>query len=163
MREILFRGKRIDNGEWVEVDFIAPYFISPYQNSELYINETFVNGKSVDGIVWCQGSFYRIDPSTVGQYTGLKDKNGRKIWEGDIIKIDNGERSCISVVKFGEYCPKLFYDMLDICFPHRLHLNANGFFAESNKHEDMILFKSPFIEVIGNIHDNKLEDFDNGR
>ena len=106
---------------------------------------------------------YEVDRETVGQYTGLKDKNGKRIFEGDIIKSDNGEQSSISVVKFGEYYPKMFYAMMDIYFPIAQHINANGFFAESTKHEDMILFKSPFFEVIGNIHDNKLEDFDNGR
>lgn len=58
------------------------------------------------------------------------------------------------VVKFGEYYPKLFFAMLDICCTGVQHLNANGFYLESTKHEDMILFKSRHIEVIGNVHDN---------
>ena len=149
MREILFRGKRPDNGEWVEGDLIASEFISPDRNGELYIN-----GKSVDGMVWGEGCFYSIDLSTVGQYTGLKDNNGKKIFEGDIIKADNGKQSSISVVKFGEYYPKLFFAMLDICCTGVQHLNANGFYLESAKHEDMILFKSRHLVVIGNIYDN---------
>ena len=137
MREILFRGKRIDNGEWVEGDFIAPYFISPYQNSELYINETFVNGKSVDGIVWCQGSFYRIDPSTVGQYTGLKDKNGNRIFEWDIVKTD----------KFSEQ-NKQYIIKYDLQF--------GAFIGQDRYNIYFVTFDgdSGEFEVIGNIYDN---------
>ena len=139
MRKIIFRGKRKDNREWV--------------SGNLFVSDTdgrnyILAGSRTVTIEW------EIEPSTVGQYTSLKDKNGKKIFEGDIIKADNGNCSSISVVKFGRYYPKMFYAMLDMCYPGTRHLNAYGFYAETTKHEDMILFKSPYLEVIGNVTDN---------
>lgn len=145
MREILFRGKRIDNGEWVYGDVVN--LRSIYNEIYTVIIPKVDNENSMMELK-------SVDPSTVGQYTGLKDKNGKRIFESDIIKSDNGIQSSISVVKFGEYYPKMFYAMLAICCPGAHHLNANGFYLESTKHEDMILFKSPFFEIIGNVHDN---------
>ena len=153
MREILFRGKRLQGGNWVE----GYFFKSDINKRERESGKaTLIFTPDCDTFIMvpeCHNSFMVVS-DTVGQYTGLKDKNGRKIWEGDIIKTDNGKQSSISVVKFGEYYPKMFYDMMDMCLLPTKHLNANGFFAESTKHEDMILFKSPFFEIIGNVHDN---------
>ncbi len=145
MRENLFRGKRRDNGEWVYGSLFVGF-------KKSYICPEAIAMYNFDGAL-CLGGFIEVDPSTVGQYV-LNDNNGKMIFEGDIIKADNGKQSDISVVKFGEYYPKLFFAMLDICCTGVQHLNANGFYLESTKHEDMILFKSRHIEVIGNVHDN---------
>ena len=146
MREIIFRGKRLDNGEWVYGSLFVGF-------KKSYICPEAIAMYYFDGAL-CLGGFIEVDPSTVGQYTGLKDNNGKEIFEGDIIKADNGNCSSISVVKFGKYYPKMFYAMLDMCCPGTRHLNANGFYLESNKHADMILFKSRYLVVIGNVHDN---------
>lgn len=124
MREILFRGKRTDNGEWVYGDLI--------QNVDcLKIRE---QEKSIKKIA----KSYEVDPETVGQFTGLLDKNGKKIFEGDIVLgLFLFDMSINAVVKFRDGAFGLEWRRGEI-------IEFNAFTSLCN-----ITY-----EIIGNIYDN---------
>ena len=137
MREILFRGKRVDNGEWVQ-GFYALFASNKGLKHGIYT--VAENGCIIP---------YEVDLETVGQYTGLIDKNCKKIFEGDIVKW----YSELVVVKFGEY------DSIEQSYEvgnHFRKVDKFGWFGERqnccSKGIEVILLKDG--EVIGNIHDN---------
>lgn len=133
MREILFKAKRIDNGEWVYGNYA---FCDCYTKQKHYI---FQN-KPLE---------YAVDENTLCQYTGLTDRNGITIWENDVIKcIDkNSDSEFIAVIKFGN--PNSFYS-----WGYQLkHINGD------KPNLDILLWidmedTGATCEVIGNIFDN---------
>ena len=138
MREILFRGK-MDNGEWVYGSFCMDAL------------EQFNGLCGVDGFIRlydkAKGKIqtYEVDRETVGQYTGLKDKHGKRIFEGDIVAqnwydYDEPRDDSFGKVVFCEY--DCSFSVMDV--------NKDGFMPLGrcgSYHWE--------VEVIGNIHDNQ--------
>ena len=138
----LFRGKRIDNGEWVQGNLVwsddtdddYKAVIIPTTNSNMFTRGGARGDLGFEN--WC-----RVDPSTICQRTGLKDKNGKLIWENDVVgfwdtySTENGhaEMDCIG---------KVVWDDETISFQV-----TNRLYAESYEVLDEC-------SVIGNIFDN---------
>lgn len=127
MREILFRGKRMDNDKWIEgrvfrLSEDQPPFI-------MMVNR--------------HGESHEVIPETVGQYTGLTDKNGKKIFEGDICRFQGWLR--------GEFCW-----VGEVHFEHQQFVISGGPNVECETPFTLVMskFVPSCIEVIGNIHDN---------
>lgn len=148
MRDILFRGKRIDNGEWVLSGNIIR-FIPENGEGLIFIpahSEPCIcdHDENDNIIAFEKGMFYKVDTKTVGQYTGLHDKHGKRIWEGDIVRYAERRLG-------GEYVSVVHpvtFDEGGFCAHHYFLNNwlRNGL-GGNTKLED--------IEVIGNIHDNQ--------
>ena len=128
MREILFRAKRVDNGEWVEGDLVH--------------SKTTSRGVIVE--IFTLDMRYEGNPETLGQFTGLCDKNGKKIFEGDIVKYHC--EACVGV-KPVELIGQIYFNSADCFFC--IHYNSHNGFICDDYLSDIL-----DCEVIGNIHDS---------
>ena len=121
IREVIFRGKRTDNGEWIEGSLLgidwcdkpSTYSIAP--NTPVSV-------------------FYSVIPETVGQYTGLTDKNGVRIFEGDIVTGWFNHEKIVGYIFYGGNA--------------QFFIQRDGIYGIGLDNSDC------WLEVIGNIHDN---------
>ena len=129
MREILFKAKRLDNGEWVEGSLI-----STEDNSGFILRSKTKAFIPKGTNTFCSTECYEIDQTTLCQYTGLVDKNGQKIWENDIVRNEEGD---IGVVQwFEEHAAFMIWNKTKNCV---CYLAENDFLK---------------IEIVGNEFDN---------
>ena len=127
MREILFRGKRADNGEWVEGGACQSPILTLIRMFCVHNDYYVESGEAV------------VIPETVGQYTGLTDKNGKKIFEGDIV-------DCWSEGVNAQGTVQQRRDGLWIIYPSWQKHIMWGLCPDE--------YSNTTVEVIGNIHDN---------
>ena len=145
MRDILFKAKRIDNGEWVEGGY------SYCEKDDTH----FITQMSKDHISYI-GRHQQIEPNTLCQYTGLTDKNVNKIWENDVVR--DTEEDMTMVVRWDDEELRFVlddYGYKGCVMEYGFDEFAGGFgVVDTYGFNDFCKTVDKFIEVIGNIFDN---------
>ena len=143
MREILFRAKSVDGDTWY-----YGHYVHQYNADMIYLPDGVDREYGFD--------YYHIIPETVGQYTGLTDKNGKKIFDGDILSVT--VREIIKECGIRKFTGKTIKTIWSVEYAER-RSQGNGFYVFGKDRrfslgltQSVIYNASP--EVIGNIHDN---------
>ncbi|MCM1356446.1 MAG: YopX family protein [Staphylococcus sp.] len=141
MRQIKFKGKSLVNGKWVCGDSIKHTENASENGTEVltYIGERVPNARKVGAMKWIP-----VDPGSIGQFTGLLDRNGKEIYEGDIITVR------------GNYPRVILWDKVSwAIMPCELYNNKH-FWLMNLQHPGSDWWEefADEMEIVGNIHDN---------
>ena len=142
----LFKAKKKN---WQELpkdeQWVQGYlFDDGFENGRMFVGGLVVEkytGTACDDWTVTGVDFYEIDPNTICQCTGLKDKNGKLIWEDDIIECKNGKYHFQTQIEWDAYCAGFIFQDTETSAVGLDAISTNGLYSE--------------IEVIGNIFDNK--------
>lgn len=122
MKKILFRAKQIDDNKWVDGKWVEGHYFSNCNGTWIFQYPYHATFTGIDVMV-------KVDPETVGQYTGITDRNGTKIFEGDIVKWKDELYEIVYLPKYTR-------------------------FAARKPHVVFEIIALELSEVVGNIHDN---------
>ncbi len=148
-REILFRGKRVDNGEWIQGCLLIDDMFadkSKWRYEIVFRNERMAKDKA------------EVIPSTVGQYTGLTDKMDIEIFEGDILEVDVRDKEKIAKMEYDSFLDPTKKAVWSVEYKER-YAGGNGYYfygkdRRFSKQATQSTIGNCHAIIIGNIHDN---------
>ena len=160
MRTIKFRGIWFEDGSWVYGNYVSKdqYVRSCIDGHVTHVEhyDYIVNQDEIDNL-----KYHQVHPDTVCQFTGFLDKNGKEIYEGDVLRSDEYPYSCIGDKERDNYYAVVYYCEEGACFCTVTVKNPNSSVAGISDGilDDVEREKMKSFEVIGNIHEEKWQQY----